>query len=201
MYKFKIFLILFFYALKAVSAPFMVGLGAGYESIHGVTSDQSANVLTRLSLSKEISTKPMIKSDKIHIGVEIAARNGFSGALDISDEIQDAIRGPTPIALSSPEIEFLMTSRIDIAKTLPYFLTKFGFDFSVIKFDRADLMSSNISNFLGFVGFGLNLSETNDIRIFLSGSLPLSTLHFDEIYSIDNPYSQRALLIEYVRTF
>ncbi len=201
MSKYKIFFILFFYALKAISGPLLFGIGAGYEEIHGLTSDQSNNLLTRISVSKEIPMMNILKSDKIHIGLEVAARNGFSGALDIPDEIQDEIGGPTPIALTSPEIEFLVTMRANIGEKMPYPLTKLGFDFSVLKFDRADLMSSNINNLLGFIGLGFTLKEGSDIHALVTGSSPLSKLHFNDSYTIDNPYTQKAFLIEFVKAF
>lgn len=189
---------LFFYGLKAVSGPVMFGFGAGYEYLHGLTSDQSNNVLVRISLSREMSMLHILKSDKIYTGFEIAARNGFSGALDIPDRIQDDIGGPTPIALSSPEIELLTTMRANLGETKGYLITKIGFDFSVLKFDRADLISSTVSNVLGFVGLGVRLSEKSKIHLLASGSQPLSKLHFNDMYSIRNPYAQKAVLIEYV---
>lgn len=201
MYKYKMFLILFFYMLKAISGPVMFGLGVGYEDIHGLTSDQSSNILTRAYLSKEISMMNIVKSDTLYLGFEVAARNGFSGALDLSEEIQDEIGGPTPILLSSPEVELLVTIRAGTGITMPYLLTKFGFDVSVLNFDRADLMSTTVNNILAFVGLGLKLSERYDLHILASGSRPLSKLHFNEFYSIDNPYTQKEFLIEFVKAF
>ncbi len=203
MYKYKIFFILFFYVSKAISSPLIFGVGAGYEEIHGLISDQVNNVLTRISLAKEVSMWNITESSRVYVGFEVAARNGFSGALDISDAIQDEISGPTPIAMASPELEFLVAARATTGnRSVPYILAKFGANFSVLKFDRADLMSSDISNLLGFIGLGYTLSETSDIHLLATGSRPLTKLYFDgRLYSIDNPYTQKALLVEFVKAF
>lgn len=215
MYKYKIFIMLLFYVSNAISSPLILGVGAGYEELNGLVSDQVHNVLTRMSLSTEIpiltNAKPSNRSNtklggsrklsQLHVGFEVAARNGFTGALEISNEIQTEISGPTPVALSSPMLEFLGTVRTCTDSKIPYILGKFGFDFSVLKFDRADLMSTNIANILGFVGFGFKVTETSDVHILVTGSKPLTRINLGDIYTIDNPYTQKAILVEFVRAF
>ncbi|MDF1678729.1 MAG: hypothetical protein P1U32_08565 [Legionellaceae bacterium] len=199
---------LFFYALKAISSPLACspnaltfGVGVGYEDIRGLISDQKNNVLTRISVSKEIFMMDATQSIKMHTGFEIAARNGFTGALDISDEIQEEITGPTPIALSSPEVELLGTARASVGRKAPYVLTKFGVSLSVLKFDRADLTSSKISNLIGFIGLGFQLTDSSDIHLLVTGSRPLSKLRLDGLYTIYNPYTQKAFLVEFYKVF
>ncbi len=199
---------LFFYALKAISSPLSYspsaltfGVAVGYEDIRGLISDQKDNILTRISVSKEIFVTDATKSIKLYTGLEIAARNGFYGAIDISDEIQEEISGPTPIAFSTPEVELLGTVRASVGEKAPYILTKFGIASSVLKFDRADLMSSNVNNLIGFIGLGFHLSKTSDIHILATGSRPLSKLRLDGLYSIYNPYTQKAFLIEFFKVF
>ena len=82
-----------------------------------------------------------------------------------------------------------------------YFITKFGFDFSVLKFDRYNLASLSTINILGYAGLGFKLNKKNGIYILASSAKPLSMLNFSESYSVHNPYSQKALFIGFVNTF
>lgn len=196
------FLIIFlFHTFKAEANSMMLDLSFGYENIDGLTQIQSDNLIARIGLSKEFLIIPISKSDKMYLGFEVAARNGFYGPLNLSDEIQDYIEGPAPIVSSNPIIEFLTTIRKDIGETRVHFITKFGFDFSVLKFDRYDLAGLNTINILGYAGLGFKLNKKNRIYILVSSSKPLSKLNFSELYSVNNPYSQKALLIGFVKTF
>ena len=198
----RFLIILFFNTFTAEADSIILDLGFGYENIYGLTQTQSDNLIARIGLLKEFLIVPISKSDKIYLGFEVAARNGFYGSLNIPDEIQDYIEGPTPIVSSSPAIEFLTTTRKDIGETRVHFITKFGFDFSVLKFDRYDLASLNTINILGYAGLGFKLNKKNGIYILASSSKPLSKLNFSESsYSVNNPYSQKALLIGFVKIF
>ncbi|HHR1287497.1 TPA: hypothetical protein ACS3CI_003251 [Legionella pneumophila] len=178
----------------AFAYPARIGLAGGYEAISGLSQSQNTNLLTRISLSKELSSIGREKSEIIYFGIEVAGRTGFYGSLNISDAIQDDIGGPTPVIYSTPRLELLATTRKYISADKVFMFGSLGIDFSILKFDRCDLANSNIVNLLGYVGFGLELNKKSELNIAISKSKPMSQLQFSG-YSIANPYTQTAILI------
>ena len=118
--------------------------------------------MTRISLSKELSSIGNKKSGIIYFGIEVAGRTGFYGPLNILDAIQDDIGGPTPVIYSTPRLDLLVTTRKYIGANKVFMLGSLGIDFSILKFDRCDLTSSNSMNLLGYVGFGLQLNKNQN---------------------------------------
>lgn len=182
------------------AGPIELGLGIGYETISGLTNSQNENLVARVSLAKETFHPKSTKFSHLSFGFEIAARNGFYGPLATSDEAQDSIGGPAPIISSGPRIELLSTARKYINDSKLFTLGKLGFDFSIQKVDRCDFSNSIAVNFLGYIGFGLEISKKSAINITASGSTPLSQLKFpgDSPYSMHTPYTQIAGLISWV---
>lgn len=183
----------------AFAYPTRIFLSAGYETISGLQQSQNTNLLTRISLSKELSSIGHEKSGIIYFGVEVSGRTGFYGPLNISDTIQDDIGGPTPVIYSTPRLEILATARKYIGTSKVFISGSLGVDFSILKFDRCDLASSNTMNFLGYVGLGIKLNKKTELNIAISKSKPMSELQFPS-YSINNPYTQTAILIGFSYT-
>lgn len=186
---------------KVEVGPLMFGLAGGYELVTGLHNGQEDNLFVRLSLAKELLTVPFFRSDKLYLGFEAAARSGYYGPLDISNEIQEIIGGPTPVVSSSPEVEFLATIRKNIFNTRGYLVTKLGAEFSILKFDRYDLSSSKATTLLGYVGLGFKFNTNNDIYILVSDAKPFSKVCFANIYCITDPYTNPGVLLGFAKSF
>lgn len=186
---------------KVELGPLMFGLGGGYELVTGLYNGQSDNLFFRISLAKELLAVPVFKSDKLYLGFEVAARSGYYGPLNISNEIQEIIGGPTPVVSSSPEVEFLTTIRKNIFNTRGYVVTKFGAEFSILKFDRYDLSSSAATTLLGYVGLGFKFNTNNDIYILVSDAKPFSKVCLINTYCITDPYTNPGVLVGFAKSF
>ena len=137
---------------------------------------------------------------KNDFGFEIASRTGFNGPLNLSEEIQSSIEGPAPTVLSTPNLELLVTMMNVLGESQLHTIVKLGLDFNYIKFDRYDLHSLKVCNFLSYVGFGYGLIEKINIYVVVGGEKQLfkSNLYG---FLINPPRSNRIVSFGFTKSF
>ena len=169
-----------------------LGLGFGSETIGILKNSQNKNLFTRANLTNEFVELKPSKSVRLNLGLELAAKTGFSGALNVSDEAQESIPGPTPTVFSGPRIEVLATIRTSSIESKIFAFFEFGFDIGTVKFDRYDFDGITDMNHIGYAGIGFDLNKKSTVTISAQVSRAKSVIEFPEPshYYIQAPYTE-----------
>ena len=163
-----------------------LSLGVGYEHFNGFQEQQGQNsVLARAAVGRYFGN-----SASGLFGLELAALTGYTGLLELSEAMQDAIGGPSVVASSSPRLELLASLQSRPIVKDYSLITRFGVNASVLNFQRCDIDNALAVNLIGNIGVAKELSTRSKVLFTVGGSYPTTRVNLDKEnrLSIKTPY-------------